>query len=101
MKAGVFPLVSKDGLQEVALEVFRELQETLDVFYDESGSIGRRYARADEVGVPYCITIDYDTLKDRTVTLRNRDDRAQERVLISSLTERLMAATQYPRLSGL
>jgi len=100
MKAGVFPLVNKDGLQEVALEVFRELQETLDVFYDESGSIGRRYARADEVGVPYCITIDYDTLNDKTVTLRNRDDRAQQRVPISSLMERLTAATQYPRLSG-
>ncbi|MGD0477411.1 MAG: glycine--tRNA ligase [Nitrososphaerales archaeon] len=100
VKAGVFPLVNKDGLQEAALEVFRELQETLDVFYDESGSIGRRYARADEVGVPYCITIDYDTLKDDTVTLRNRDDRAQQRVLVSSLTERLTAATRYPRLSG-
>ena len=100
MKAGVFPLVNKDGLQEAALEIFRELQETLDVFYDQSGSIGRRYARADEVGVPYCITIDYDTLKDKTVTLRNRDDRAQQRVPVSSLTGRLTAATLYPRLSG-
>ncbi|MGD0145364.1 MAG: glycine--tRNA ligase [Nitrososphaerales archaeon] len=100
MKAGVFPLVNKDGLQEAALEIFRELQETLDVFYDESGSIGRRYARADEVGVPYCITIDYDTLKDKTVTVRNRDDRAQQRVPVSSLTATLTAATQYPRLSG-
>ena len=100
IKAAVFPLVNKDGLQEVALDVFRELQETLDVLYDESGSIGRRYARADEVGVPYCITVDYDTLKDKTVTLRNRDDRAQQRVPISSLTERLTAATRYPRLSG-
>ena len=100
IKAGVFPLVNKDGLQEVALDVFRELQETFDVLYDESGSIGRRYARADEVGVPYCVTIDYDTLKDEMVTLRNRDDRAQQRVPISSLTERLTAATRYPRLSG-
>ena len=100
VKAGVFPLVNKDGLQEVALDVFRQLQETLDVLYDESGSIGRRYARADEIGVPYCITIDYDTLKDKTVTLRNRDDRAQQRVSISLLTERLTTATQYPRLSG-
>jgi glycyl-tRNA synthetase len=99
-KAAVFPLVNKDGLQEIALEIFKELQETLDVLYDESGSIGRRYARADEVGVPYCVTIDYDTLKDKTVTLRNRDDRAQERVPVSSLMEKLTTATQYPRLSG-
>jgi glycyl-tRNA synthetase len=100
IKAGVFPLVSKDGLQEAALDVFRELQETLDVLYDESGSIGRRYARADEVGVPYCVTIDYDTLKDKMVTLRDRDDRVQQRIPISSLTERLAKATQYPRLRG-
>jgi glycyl-tRNA synthetase len=100
VKAAIFPLVNKDGLQEAAIEIFRELWETLNVFYDESGSIGRRYARADEVGVPYCITIDYDTLKDKTVTLRNRDDRAQQRVSVSSLTERLTAATRYPRLSG-
>jgi glycyl-tRNA synthetase len=100
MKVAVLPLVNKDGLQETALEIFTELQQVLDVSYDESGSIGRRYARADEVGVPYCITIDYDTLKDKTVTLRNRDDRAQQRVSVSSLTERLTAATQYPRLSG-
>lgn len=100
LKAGVFPLVNKDGLQEAASETFRELQETLDVFYDESGSIGRRYARADEIGVPFCITVDYDTLKDRTVTLRNRDDRVQERVPIPQLQGRLAAATLYPRLSG-
>ncbi len=100
VKAGVFPLVNKDGLQGAASKVFEELQETLDVFYDESGSIGRRYARADEAGVPYCVTIDYDTLKDSTVTMRNRDNRAQERVLASSLTERLVAATRYPRRPG-
>jgi len=100
LKAGVFPLVNKDGLQEAATEVFKELQETLDVFYDESGSIGRRYARADEAGVPYCITIDYDTLKDGTVTMRNRDDRAQERISTTSLSDRLAAATKQPRQSA-
>jgi glycyl-tRNA synthetase len=100
LKAGVFPLVNKDGLQEVASETFKELQETLDVFYDDSGSIGRRYARADEVGVPFCITVDYDTLKDQTVTLRNRDTRVQERLPIPLLQGRLATATLYPRLSG-
>jgi glycyl-tRNA synthetase len=100
MKAGIFPLVSKDGLKEVAMEVFRELEETFDVFYDESGSIGRRYARADEVGVPCCITIDYDTLKDKTVTVRTRDDRAQMRLPILALTEKLAAETRQPKLSA-
>jgi len=99
-KAGVFPLVNKDGLQEVATQIFRELRDTFDVFYDESGSIGRRYARADEVGVPFCVTIDYDSLKDRTVTLRSRDDRSQKRVHTSSLPEMLTAAAQYPRLAN-
>ncbi len=95
--AGVFPLVNKDGLQEAAGELFASLQEGSDVFYDESGSIGRRYARADEAGVPCCITVDYDTLKDGTVTLRNRDDRSQERVLSSALAERLSSLTRLPR----
>jgi len=95
----VFPLVNKDGLQEVATSIFNELRERLDVFYDESGSIGRRYARADEAGVPFCATVDYDTLKDRTVTLRNRDTRQQERVPISDLSEKLLALTRYPTIS--
>ncbi len=96
VQAGVFPLVNKDGLQEAAREVFSELQESFDVFYDESGSIGKRYARADEAGVPVCITLDYDTLKDRTVTVRDRDTRQQERVPISELSARLAALTRFP-----
>jgi glycyl-tRNA synthetase len=97
VKACVFPLVNKDGLQEAAMDVFRDLQDEFDVFYDESGSIGRRYARADEAGVPFCITLDYDTLKDKTVTLRNRDTREQERVPISALAEKIMGLTKFPR----
>ena len=69
-QACVFPLVNKAGLQEKAMEVYGALRDDLDVFYDDSGAIGRRYARADEVGVPVCVTLDYDTLKDGTVTLR-------------------------------
>ncbi|HEY6283973.1 MAG TPA: His/Gly/Thr/Pro-type tRNA ligase C-terminal domain-containing protein, partial [Nitrososphaerales archaeon] len=97
IKACVFPLVNKDGLQEAAMEVFRDLQNEFDVFYDESGSIGRRYARADEAGIPFCITLDYDTPKDKTVTLRDRDTRGQERVAISALAEKVKGLTKFPR----
>ena len=83
--AGVFPLVNKDGLDKKAEEIFSFLKQQLGVFYDSSGSIGRRYARADEIGVPYCITIDHQTLQDNTATVRFRDSAKQERVQISSL----------------
>ena len=98
IQACVFPLVNKDGLQEKAQAVAAGLRETFDVFYDESGSIGRRYARADESGVPVCFTVDYDTLKDETVTLRDRDTREQQRVPISELSSRLGEDTRFPRL---
>jgi len=78
---GVFPLVKKDGLAEKAKGIIEDLKkEGFDVFYDESGSIGKRYARSDEIGIPIAVTIDYDTLKDDTVTARNRDSTKQIRV---------------------
>jgi len=98
VQAAIFPLVNKDGLQEKAMAIFAGLQETVDAFYDESGSIGRRYARADEAGVPICLTVDYDTLKDDTVTLRDRDTRAQDRVKVADLSGRIAAMTAFPRL---
>src|SRR5436853_6029699 len=80
IQASVFPLVNKDGLQKRATEVYEALiADGLRVEYDEAGSIGRRYARADEAGVPLGITIDYDTLKDDTVTVRDRDSWSQMR----------------------
>jgi glycyl-tRNA synthetase len=86
IQASVFPLVNKDGLPKRATEVFETLiADGLRVDYDESGSIGRRYARADEAGVPLGITIDYDTLKDDTVTVRDRDSWNQMRIPIGSL----------------
>ncbi|MGB9703110.1 MAG: glycine--tRNA ligase [Candidatus Micrarchaeales archaeon] len=85
--AGVFPLVSKDNLPQKAKEVFEILKDHFDAFYDESGSIGRRYARADEIGTPFGITIDYQTLEDNTVTLRNRDTTKQVRIKIEKLPE--------------
>ncbi|MEM5867147.1 MAG: glycine--tRNA ligase [Candidatus Aenigmatarchaeota archaeon] len=83
----VFPLVSKDGLPEKAREVYLSLKKFFDVYYDESGSIGKRYARADEIGVAFCVTIDYQTLKDSTVTIRNRDDCSQVRVEIPKIKD--------------
>jgi len=77
----VCPLMKKDGLDEKALEVFEDLKgEGLEATFDNSGKIGKRYARADEIGIPYCITIDYQTLEDETITIRDRDSMEQIRV---------------------
>ncbi|HEY3251466.1 MAG TPA: glycine--tRNA ligase [Ignavibacteria bacterium] len=80
VKCAVFPLVNKDGLQEISRNITDDLQKSFKVFYDESGAVGRRYRRQDECGTPYCVTIDYDTLKDNTVTIRDRDSMKQERI---------------------
>ncbi len=87
---GVYPLVSKDGIAEKAREVHQQLlNEGFAAEFDETGSIGRRYARADEAGVPLGITVDYDTLKDVTVTIRDRDSWQQVRTAIKDLPELL------------
>ncbi|MEA2071643.1 MAG: glycine--tRNA ligase [Asgard group archaeon] len=87
----VYPLMKKDGLAEKAHEVYLQLlDEGFEVDYDESGKIGKRYARADEIGTLYCITIDYDTLKDDTVTIRDRDTMEQIRVEIQELGDILI-----------
>ncbi|GBD20742.1 Glycine--tRNA ligase [bacterium HR28] len=95
-KAAVLPLMRKPELVEVAREVARELRQHFRIEYDETQSIGRRYRRQDEIGTPYCITIDYQTLDDRTVTIRDRDTMQQVRVpidrLIEELEERLQSA---------
>ncbi len=88
IQVGVYPLVSKDGLVEKALEVHKLLSnEGFVADYDEAGSIGRRYARADEAGVPLGITVDYETLSDGTVTIRDRDSWKQFRSRIKDLPE--------------
>ncbi len=85
VKVGVFPLVNK--LDKEAKEIYDLLKSDFNCIFDKSGSIGRRYARADEIGVPYCITFDFDSLKDKSVTVRNRDDTKQVRVKIKDLKD--------------
>ena len=80
IKAGIFPLVKKDGMPEMARRLAGELRQHFPVFYDESGAIGRRYRRQDEVGTPFCLTIDGQSTADHTVTIRDRDTLKQERV---------------------
>ena len=86
VKAAVFPLVKKDGMPEVAKKIYLDLKQKHNVFYDEKGAVGRRYRRQDEVGTPYCITVDTQTMSDQTVTIRDRDTLEQERVHIEEVT---------------
>lgn len=88
-KAAVFPIVSKGGQLELAEKVYTDLAKEFSVIFDDSGSIGRRYARNDEMGTPYCIAIDEDSLKDKAVTVRNRDTTKQIRVKIDDLRDAL------------
>ncbi|MEZ4723505.1 MAG: glycine--tRNA ligase [Candidatus Kapaibacterium sp.] len=80
IKAAVFPLVKKDGMPELAKEIYNEIQTTFKAQYDESGAVGRRYRRQDEIGTPYCITVDGQSLEDGTVTIRDRDSMEQIRI---------------------
>ena len=85
VKLAVMPLVKKDGLPEKAHEIISNLRFHFNCKYDEKDSIGKRYRRQDAIGTPYCVTVDYDTLKDNTVTLRHRDTMEQKRVNIADL----------------
>ena len=99
LKAGIFPLVKRDGMPEVARKITADLRSHYPVFYDERGAIGRRYRRMDEVGTPFCITVDSQTLGDETVTVRERDSMAQDRVQIADLRDQIsrrMEAWEMP-----
>jgi glycyl-tRNA synthetase len=85
VKAAIFPLIKKEGLPEIGRKIWNDLKADFTVEYDESGSIGKRYRRQDEIGTPFCITVDFDTLKDNTVTIRERDSGEQKRVKIEEL----------------
>ncbi len=91
LKAAVFPLVKKDGMPEIAKEIYKTLKRRFPVFYDEKGAVGRRYRRQDEAGTPFCITVDGETLRDKTVTIRDRDSLEQRRVKIDDLEADLLA----------
>ena len=91
VKVAVLPLVKKDGQPELAGEVYAALRGRMHAEYDEGGSIGKRYRRQDEIGTPWCVTIDHQSLEDRTVTLRDRDTLAQDRVSIDELPDLLSA----------
>ncbi len=95
VKAAVFPLVKKDGMPEIAKEIYSALKPHMNVFYDEKGAVGRRYRRQDEAGTPFCITVDGQTLADGSVTIRDRDTLKQWRMkkedCSSEILERLRA----------
>ena len=91
IKAAVFPLVKKDGMPEIAKEIYAALKPCFPVFYDEKGAVGRRYRRQDEAGTPFCITVDSQTLTDGTVTIRDRDTLAQWRVKKDACAEEIRA----------
>ena len=85
----IFPLVNKNNLPELAHNIYEDLKLDFNVFYDKSGSIGRRYRRQDEIGTPFCITVDFETLESETVTLRNRDSMEQIRIPIKDIKVKL------------
>jgi glycyl-tRNA synthetase len=96
IKAGIFPLLRKDGQPEKALEIRDILKRHFPVIYDQAGSIGRRYRRQDEIGTPYGITVDHQTMKDQTVTLRDRDLMTQVRIPIARIEEEIRGRIEAP-----
>jgi glycyl-tRNA synthetase len=97
IKAGVFPLVKKDGLADIAMELERKLRKKFVTFYDQGGAIGRRYRRMDEIGTPFCITVDYDTKENGTVTVRERDSMQQTRMPMDDVAAYLEKYCSFAR----
>lgn len=93
---GVLSLVKKDGLAEKTEEIFSKIRTRYDAFLDHSGAIGRRYRRLDEVGAPFAVTVDHQTLEDETVTVRVRDSMAQERIKIADLDSYIARSVAFP-----
>jgi len=96
VKVAVLPLVGKDGQPELAREVHRAVRGLVQAEYDGGGAIGRRYRRQDEIGTPFCLTIDHQSIEDRTVTLRDRDSLAQERLPIEGIAEEIKRRVNEP-----
>lgn len=97
-KVAVLPLVKKDGLPEKAREILSDLRFDFNCQYDEKDAIGKRYRRQDAIGTPFCVTVDYDTLEDNTVTIRDRDDLSQIRISIEELKAKLSDVTSITQL---
>ena len=98
VKAAILPLNAKDNLPEKALEIYNNLKFDFKIQYDPKDSIGKRYRRQDAIGTPFSITIDYDTLKDETVTIRNRDTMLQERIPVDSISSKLKSSVSINNL---
>lgn len=98
VKAAILPLTKKDGLPDKAREILNNLKLDYNVQYDEKDSIGKRYRRQDAIGTPFCITVDYDTLEDNTVTIRHRDSMEQERIPLDQLESLLAERTSVKSL---
>jgi glycyl-tRNA synthetase len=96
VKVAVLPLVRKDGQPELAAEIYRDLRDRVQAEYDEGGAIGRRYRRQDEIGTPWAVTIDHQSLEDGTVTLRDRDSLSQDRIAIDALGEEIDRRLREP-----
>jgi glycyl-tRNA synthetase len=96
IKAAVFPLVKKDGMPEIARKIYDELKSAgVSAFYDQAGAVGRRYRRQDEIGTPFCITVDGQTLEDQTVTVRDRDTLAQDRIPACAVVDYVRRRTTF------
>jgi glycyl-tRNA synthetase len=93
---GILSLVKKDGLKEKTDEIYLQIKRKYDAFLDHSGAIGRRYRRLDEIGTPFAVTVDHQTLEDGTVTMRKRDSMEQQRIKISELDSIIAQSIAYP-----
>ena len=106
IKVGVFPLMEKDGLDDMARSIYESVHShRVEAYYDGSGTIGKRYARMDEVGTPWCITVDYDSLPggaaEGTVTIRDRDSKEQKRIPVKGIAvtiDELLAGKPFSEL---
>lgn len=97
VKAAVLPLIRRDGLPEIAQEIVRDLQWDFNVVYDDKDAVGRRYRRQDAIGTPFCITVDHQTIEDKTVTIRFRDSMKQERIAISEIHKTIEEAVSFKK----
>ena len=95
VKAAILPLIRRDGLPELAKEITKELQWDYNVQYDDKDAVGRRYRRQDAIGTPFCITVDHQSLEDRTVTIRYRDSMKQERISIDEISNKMQETISY------